>query len=82
MVDRVYLSCPLIYLTGHQSGQRGIDYELEYKDNMDPGKATIIVKGIGAYYGVKNIHFNIKPKKPDIYTLCASLGCQTPLRKC
>ena len=29
----------------------GTDYELEYKNNIDPGTATVTVKGIGKYKG-------------------------------
>lgn len=49
--------------------REGIDYELEFKDNIEPGKATITVKGIGAYYGEKDIYFYIKPAEPEIFDL-------------
>lgn len=29
----------------------GTDYELEYENNVDPGTATVTVKGIGKYKG-------------------------------
>jgi len=59
---------PVIEFNGKKL-REGIDYELEYKDNIEPGKATIIVKGIGAYYGEKEINFYIKPAPPVIYNL-------------
>lgn len=31
--------------------KQGTDYELEYKNNVDPGTATVTVKGIGKYKG-------------------------------
>lgn len=35
------------------------DYELEYQNNVDIGKATIVIKGIGDYAGKKTISFQI-----------------------
>lgn len=35
------------------------DYIVEYRNNIDVGKATIIVKGIGDYIGSKALTFNI-----------------------
>ncbi|NLK75680.1 MAG: hypothetical protein GX288_10400 [Clostridiales bacterium] len=52
--------------------KQGIDYELEYSDNLYPGKASITVRGIGAYYGEKDIYFYIKPDKPEIYSLTSN----------
>ncbi len=42
------------------------DYTIEYSNNVEVGKATIVIKGIGNYYGKKTIHFKIVPKKPII----------------
>lgn len=46
-----------------------IDYQLSYYDNVEPGKATILVTGIGEYkgYGSYHIHFEIvaDQKKDD-----------------
>ena len=64
-----YIEPEVIIKNNNKPLIKGIDYKLEYKDNMDPGKATIIVKGTGAYYGEKDIHFYIKPKKPERCTL-------------
>ena len=38
------------------------DYTVEYKNNKDVGKATIVLTGAGEYKGVKEINFNINPK--------------------
>ena len=40
----------------------GTDYELEYKNNIDPGTATITVKGIGKYKGYEqSFTYTIEP---------------------
>lgn len=41
-------------------------YTVEYKNNINPGKATVIVKGINGFYGEKKITFNIKISTPKI----------------
>lgn len=37
----------------------GIDYVLEYENNVDVGQASLIIKGIGGHTGVKKVPFNI-----------------------
>lgn len=37
----------------------GVDYTLEYSNNVNIGPATISVVGIGNYYGTKDEHFTI-----------------------
>lgn len=37
----------------------GVDYTLEYKDNIERGTATIVVTGMGWYTGTKNVTFDI-----------------------
>lgn len=39
------------------------DYEVEYRNNKKPGKATVVITGIGDYNGTKKAYFVIKPKK-------------------
>ena len=39
------------------------DYEVEYRNNKKPGKATVVITGLGAYSGTKKAYFVIKPKK-------------------
>lgn len=44
----------------------GQDYTLTYRNNKKPGKATIVITGIGNYTGTKEAYFNIVPKKAAI----------------
>ena len=41
----------------------GEDYEVEYSNNKKPGKAKVVITGIGDYSGTKKAYFVIKPKK-------------------
>lgn len=51
---------------GDKKLKEGRDYELEYKDNVEIGEATVIVRFKGNYSGEMTLHFNIveKPVKP------------------
>lgn len=40
----------------------GTDYTLSYENNTEPGTATIIITGIGAYGGTKIVNFEILAK--------------------
>ncbi len=42
--------------------KENIDYTISYENNINVGKATMIIKGIGAYEGEKKILFNIVAK--------------------
>lgn len=42
------------------------DYTMEYRNNVEVGKVTVVIKGKGNYYGKKTIRFQIVPKKPII----------------
>lgn len=43
----------------------GVDYTIEYKNNIVPGKASIVVIGTGDYRGTRTASFNIlKMKQP------------------
>ena len=44
----------------HKILEEGIDYELEYENNVQIGTATIKIVGKGYYSGVKKINFKIK----------------------
>ena len=46
-------------LPTERSLEEGLDYTVEYKDNIEPGKATVIITGIGDYYGTTEAKFNI-----------------------
>ena len=37
----------------------GKDYEVSYKNNIEAGTATIIIKGIGPYFGSRSLEFEI-----------------------
>jgi hypothetical protein len=47
--------------------KNGTDYTVSYSNNINPGKATLIIKGKGDYAGTKKINFVIKqmPVKLD-----------------
>ena len=40
----------------------GVDYELEYKNNTDAGKATVTIKGVGNFTGLTTKNFTILAK--------------------
>ncbi|MBQ1389938.1 MAG: hypothetical protein IIY78_09985, partial [Clostridia bacterium] len=42
---------------------RGVDYLVSYSNNIEPGTATVTVKGIGSYKGSKNLTFTITESK-------------------
>lgn len=52
----------------------GKDYTVTYNDNINVGVATITVRGMGEYDGIKNKTFIIKPKeiKAEMVTLSSS----------
>lgn len=52
--------------------QAGVDYTVEYADNVEVGTASATVTGIGAYHGVKLVKFDIA--KGDISKMSASLS--------
>lgn len=44
----------------------GEDFTVTYKDNVGPGTAKVIVKGIGPYGGTRTLTFKIKAKKSSV----------------
>lgn len=46
--------------------RNGTDYTVTYKNNKNPGKATITIKGKGDYSGTKTVTFKIVPKKATV----------------
>lgn len=60
-------------------------YTLTYKNNVKPGKASIIITGKNPYFGTKVVTFNIKPsnlkiakvkvKKKKIKVTCKKVKC-------
>lgn len=59
---------PKVTLSG-KTLKRGVDYSISYSNNKHPGKATVTIKGIGAYKGTKKLTFKILPKKSRITKL-------------
>lgn len=45
--------------------EEGLDYTVEYKNNVEPGEATAIITGIGDYYGTTEVKFNIVKEQDD-----------------
>lgn len=44
--------------------EENTDYEIDYRNNIKPGKATVVVYGLGDYSGSKKADFVIRPGKP------------------
>lgn len=42
------------------------DYEVTYCNNIKPGKATAVIKGIGEYAGTQKVEFTIKKKTVEL----------------
>lgn len=47
----------------------GTDYSIEFINNINAGKATIRLKGLGNYAGIRDVHFNIKAKAINNITI-------------
>ena len=41
----------------------GTDYTVSYGENVNPGKGTVTITGVGEYTGTKIVTFTIEPKK-------------------
>jgi len=67
---RIYNAKPrdaeLVLKNGKVRLKKNKDYILQYKNNIDMGKASVIIRGIGNYKGKKVVKFSIVPKKPMI----------------
>ena len=46
--------------------KKSVDYKVTYKNNVQPGVATVTIKGTGNYQGTVTKKFNIYPTKPVI----------------
>lgn len=49
--------------------KKGRDYTVTYKNNVEIGKATAVIQGIGNYTGTRKITFSIVPARPKL-TVC------------
>lgn len=47
---------------GNNTLKEGVDYTVSYENNVNVGKATAILTGIGSYEGTKKVEFNIVAK--------------------
>lgn len=56
----------LVIKNGSVKLKKGRDYTIKYKNNIEIGKATIVIQGKGNYKGKKTLHFQIIPSKPKI----------------
>lgn len=57
---------------GSTTLKSGTDYTATYKNNTNPGKATITITGKGNYKGTKTVNFNITPKKATVSKLTST----------
>ncbi len=53
------LTPPVAILYNNKQLVSGRDYVVQYKDNKNPGTASVIVTGKGNYAGTTTLHFNI-----------------------
>lgn len=54
---------PSVILADESGLTYGVDYTVEYINCNKAGKGTVRVRGIGKYYGMKDISFKIAPRK-------------------
>lgn len=64
--------------------EEGKDYELSYRDNVQPGTATVVVSGLGNYSLSREVRFTIAkkaaPTGSDVVRLAGSAAYQTSAR--
>lgn len=48
---------------GSKTLVKDTDYSVTYKNNTEPGTASVTITGIGNYTGTKTVNFNIVPKQ-------------------
>lgn len=46
--------------------QKDVDYQLSYRDNVNPGTAKVFITGIGNYYGTTSVEFKIVGSLDDV----------------
>lgn len=52
--------------------KKGTDYSVTYRDNKEPGCATVIITGLGNYTGSRTAEFSIKPPKAALKKVSAA----------
>lgn len=55
---------PTIEVETSYSLTKGVDYTVEYSENINVGNAKVTITGIGNYTGTVNLTFNIKDTEP------------------
>ena len=65
--EKVTLSLTL--KVGKQELENGKDYVVSYKNNLKPGNAQVVIKGINSYKGSVTKTFKITPKKTKVNSL-------------
>ena len=55
--------CVLVF--NGQELHEEIDYKTEYRNNLNPGSASIVVTGIGNFKGSRTVYFNIVKPEPS-----------------
>ena len=65
---------PKVKIEGLEEGK---DYAISYSDNINPGKAKVVIKGIGKYTGKIEKEFTIKDTRIDISKLGVTLKGHT-----
>ena len=48
---------------GDKKLEKGTDYTVEYKDNVNAGTASAVIEGIGNYHGELVLNYEIKPQE-------------------
>ena len=66
------ITLALTIKSGSATLKEGTDYTLSYKNNINPGTATVTIKGIGNYTGTMTKTFQINAKKSATYTVANS----------
>ena len=59
----------IVVKIGEKVLKAGTDYTISYKNNLKPGKATIIITGKGSYKGTIKKTFNVTIPKGKVYTV-------------
>ena len=67
---------------GDTSLTEGRDYLIAYRNNIQPGEASVILTGIGAYCGEREVTFRIRPKKEEEDSESSSIPpSETPVQR-
>ena len=56
---------PIVKIDGRKL-EYGVDYDVEYTDNLEVGQASFTIEGKGNYYGALREFYDINPEEPEI----------------